>query len=85
MDVRWSLLQGSYAMTDPILTRAEEEVAEGMAKGWSCGRIAAWLGIKKKTVYSHILNIANKLGPNPDGIKPYQRVLLWAVRRKIAA
>lgn len=68
-------------MTDPILTRAEEEVAEGLAKGWTCKTIAGWLGIKKKTVYAHILNIANKLGPNPEDVKPFQRVVSWASRR----
>lgn len=68
-------------MTDPTLTRAEEEVAEGLSKGWSCATIAGWLGIKKKTVYAHILNIANKLGENPDHTKPFQRVVMWTARR----
>jgi DNA-binding NarL/FixJ family response regulator len=68
-------------MTEPILTRAEEEVAEGLAKGWSCKTIAGWLGIKKKTVYAHILNIAAKLGENTEHTKPFQRVLMWTARR----
>jgi DNA-binding NarL/FixJ family response regulator len=70
------------SMTEPKLTAAEEEVVSGLAKGWSCSTIAGWLGIKKKTVYAHILNIANKLGANPDHTKPFQRVVTWAARRR---
>lgn len=69
-------------MTDPLLTRAEEEVIDCLAKGWTCATISGWLGIKKKTVYAHILNIANKLGENPDHMKPFQRVVMWAARRR---
>jgi len=71
-------------MHEPALTRAEEEVVSGLAKGWSCATIACWLGIKKKTVYAHILNIANKLGENPDHTKPFQRVVAWAARKNAA-
>lgn len=69
-------------MPEPTLTRAEEEVADGLAKGWSCNTIAGWLGIKKKTVYSHILNIAAKLGDNPQKLKPFHRVVMWAAQRE---
>lgn len=68
-------------MTDPVLTRAEEEVAEELANGETCIGIADRLGIKKKTVYAHILSIANKLSQaqlNPHDMKPYQLVSRWA-------
>lgn len=64
-------------MTDPVLTRAEEEVAEGLAKGWSYKRIAKWLGIEKGTVYVLAARIAGKLD-NPNELKPYQLVYGWA-------
>lgn len=69
-------------MTEPTLTTSEKEIVDALAKGWSCETIAGWLGIKKKTVYAHILNIANKLGENPDHTKPFHRVVMWAARRR---
>lgn len=69
------------SMSEPVLTRAEKEVAEYLAKGWGYGRIAQWLGIKKGTVYVLCGRIAEKLskaGLNPDKLKPYQLVYGWA-------
>lgn len=67
-------------MTDPTLTRAEEEVAEGLANGWSYKQIANWLGVRKATVYVLAGRIACKLD-NPNELKPYQLVFQWAMRR----
>ena len=68
-------------MADPVLTPAEAKVADSLAQGWSCIRVAQSLNIKKKTVYVHVMNIAWKL-PNPDDLKPYQLVSRWAFQRK---
>lgn len=68
-------------MTDPTLTRAEEEVAEELAKGWSYQSVANELGIQKGTVYVLSRRIACKLdeaGLNPNDLKPYQLVYGWA-------
>lgn len=73
-------------MTDPVLTRAEEEVADALAQGWSYRRIADWLGIKKGTVYVLAGRIALKLeiqGLNPNELKPYQLVYGWARDRQM--
>jgi FixJ family two-component response regulator len=72
-------------MADPVLTRAEEEVADGLAKGWSYRRVATHLGIKKGTVYVLAGRIAGKLeaaGLNPNEVKPYQLVFGWARDRR---
>jgi len=68
-------------MPDPTLTRAQDEVAECMAQGWSYRRIAEYLGIAESTVRSHVLNISAHL-PNDDDINPYQLVFLWAAHRR---
>jgi hypothetical protein len=68
-------------LTDPPLTRAEKEVIEVIAEGWSYRRIAEWLGICESTVHTHVGHIASKL-PNPDDIKPYHLVFLWSAHRK---
>lgn len=68
-------------MIQIILTRAENEVAEGLARGWSYQRTAAHLGIKKGTVYVLCGRIATKLGDaglNPNELRPYQLVYGWA-------
>lgn len=67
-------------MSDPVLTRAQLEVADCMAQGWQYARISEWLGITEATVRVHVLNIALKL-PDDD-IPPYQRVFLWAAHRR---
>lgn len=70
-------------MTDPILTRAQDEVAECMAQGWPYKRIADWLGITESTVRVHVLNIALQLpDEDDDDVRPYQRVFLWAAHRR---
>jgi FixJ family two-component response regulator len=72
-------------MTEPVLTPAEERIADALADGQTCVRVASWLGLKKKTVYVHIMNIAGKLkdaGLNPNDIKPYQLVSRWAFERR---
>lgn len=68
-------------MPEPTLTRAEEEVAECLAHGWSYQRAATFLGIQKGTVYVLAGRIAAKL-PNPEELKPYQLVYQWALRRR---
>lgn len=79
-------------MIEPLLTRAEEEVAAELANGESCAGVAERLGIKKKTVYAHITSIAEKLEVarlNPQDMKPYQLVSRWAwlrdQKRKLSA
>lgn len=67
-------------MTTPILTRAEEGVASGLARGWSYARTAKHLGIAKGTVYVLAARIAKKL-ENPEDLKPYQLVYQWASQR----
>ena len=44
-------------MSEPVLTRSQDEVAECMAQGWQYPRIADWLGIAESTVRCHVLNI----------------------------
>lgn len=68
---------------DPIkpLTRAEEEVAECIGKGWSHRRVAEWLGISRSTVAVDVARIAAKL-PNPDGLSATHLVMLWAAHRQ---
>ncbi len=68
-------------MDEPLLTRAQREVVEAIAEGWSYRRTADWLGVCESTVHSHVGHIADKL-PNPDDIKPYQLVFLWASQKK---
>lgn len=68
-------------MSEPQLTPAEEKIADSLAQGWSCIRVAQMLNIKKKTVYVHVMNIAAKL-PNPNDLKPYQLVSRWAFERQ---
>lgn len=66
---------------EPTFTPAEEEIIGHIADGWSCTRIAGWLGISTSTVYVHLNHIAAKL-PNDDDLKPYPLVFLWAAHRK---
>lgn len=63
------------------LTLTELEVADYIADGWNYARIADWLGIAEATVRSHVWHIADKI-ENPDNLKPYQAVFLWAAHRK---
>lgn len=63
-------------MTLPLTAR-EWEVSRLVAKGLDCDRIATALGIEPATARVHVYNIAAKL-PNPDELKPYTLVLLWA-------
>lgn len=72
-------------MTEPNLTRAEQEVAEELADGQTCVGVAERLGLAKKTVYNHIVSIATKLNEaklNPHDMKPYQLVSRWAWLRR---
>lgn len=72
-------------MTDPVLTRAEKEVAECLADGKTCVGTAEWLGSSKKTIYNQIVSIAAKLEAanlNPNDMKPYQLVARWAWLRR---
>lgn len=67
-------------MTEPTLTRAEEEVAECLGKGWNCQDVADWLGIKVGTVYVLTGRIAGKL-ENPHELRPSQLVFQWVSKR----
>lgn len=74
-----------WIVSDPLLTRAEEEVAECLADGKTCVGTAEWLGSSKKTIYNQIVSIAAKLnasGLNPNEMKPYQLVARWAWLRR---
>ena len=72
-------------MSEPLLTPAEERVADSLAEGHGVTRAVKVLEIKKRTVYCHIVNIAAKLaaaGLNPYDLKPFQLVSQWAFRRR---
>ena len=56
------------------LTRAQREVAELVAKGYSPDRIHTELGIEVPTVRVHIIRIANKL-PKFGDLRGYPKLL----------
>lgn len=62
------------------LTRAEQEVVECIAKGWSTSHIGDYLGIEEETVRWHVSNISEKLPPYGDLIG-YKLVLWWVSHR----
>ncbi len=61
------------------LTRAEREVLEGVAHGWSYVHIAEWLGNQPKTVRTLVLRVAGKL-PRYGDLKGYALVLYHAAK-----
>lgn len=63
------------------LSSREWEVARLVGMGFDCERIGLLLQIRPKTVHVHVYNIAAKL-PNPDELKPYALVLLWAAHER---
>ncbi len=78
----WVHLPPSHAMSDgPRLTPTEERVARLVAHGYDYTRIAVELHISHRTAEEHVAHIARKL-PNPDHLRPYVLVLLWAAHRR---
>jgi DNA-binding NarL/FixJ family response regulator len=63
------------------LTPTELRVARLVSIGYDRPRMASLLGMAESTVGCHVCNIAAKL-PNPDGLKPYTLVLLWAAHQR---
>ena len=59
------------------LTPAQQRVVALVKRGLSYRQIARELEIAQETARSHVLGIAQKLD-NPDRIKPYWCVFLWA-------
>lgn len=72
-------------MTDTALIRpltpAEHRVCRLVSLGYDYARIGALLGIEESTAAVHVYHVALKL-PNPDGLKPYTLVLLWAAHQR---
>lgn len=68
-------------MSEPRLTPAEDQVARLVAHGYDYPRIAITLAVSPRTIAVHVHRIAAKL-PNPDGLKPYTLVLLWAAHQR---
>jgi DNA-binding NarL/FixJ family response regulator len=64
------------------LTRREVEVARLIVRGWSYCRVARSLGITERTVQSHVVNAAAKIGG--DG-PPKIRLVLFVTNRLDAA
>lgn len=61
------------------LTPRQLEVARALARGLSYAAIAAELHVSRRTVESHVQQIAMLL-PNPDALTPGRLVLVWAAR-----
>lgn len=65
----------------PRLTPAEARVARCVGLGMDYDAIGARTCTTARTARVHVINIAAKL-PNPDGLKPYTLVLLWAAHQR---
>lgn len=65
----------------PRLTPTEERVSICVGHGMDYDTISARLGMEPETARVHVCNIAAKL-ENPDHLKPYILVLLWAAHRR---
>lgn len=64
------------------LTPTEMKVARLVSIGYDQTRIAALLGMARRTAGIHVGNIALKI-PNPDDIKPSMLVVLWCVEQRL--
>lgn len=62
------------------LTPREKEIAALVGHGYSCARIGSLLGLRPGAVRVVVMRIADKL-TNPDEIKPFPLVMLWAVHQ----
>lgn len=65
----------------PHLTRAEQDVFEGVERGFTTNHIAKWLGVAESTVKTLLKRIAKKLKPHGD-LKGYRLVLWYAGTNK---
>jgi DNA-binding CsgD family transcriptional regulator len=64
------------------LSRAQLEVVELVAKGYSPDRIHVELGIEKTTVKTHILRIAGKI-PRFGDLRGYSKILAWVLSKMV--
>ncbi|MGR0201051.1 helix-turn-helix domain-containing protein [Klebsiella pneumoniae] len=53
----WSFMKSKKAFT-----HSEMAVISWLLKGWNYSKISSVMNIKKKTVYTHVQNIQNKIG-----------------------
>ena len=67
-------------MNEPHFTATELEVGECRGKGWTCPRIAEWLGMAPSTVQGHVNRMALKIR-DMDDIQPMDRVLIFFAHR----
>jgi DNA-binding CsgD family transcriptional regulator len=58
------------------LTPREIEVARLVARGLEAQRIGWMIGCSQRTIHQHVRNISAKL---PGPVKPWLRVMLWAL------